>query len=128
MAEHLRTALVRDALAMALQARRPSAGCIQHSDHGCQDTALAFGQRLQEAGIHPSMGSDDNAVVEAFFSSLTIELLDRQVWSTRVAAGRRSLNTSRSGTTGSGTTQPEAILPQSSTRPVPRREPPPDID
>jgi putative transposase len=32
MADHLRTALVEDALAMAVQHRRPAAGLIHHSD------------------------------------------------------------------------------------------------
>jgi putative transposase len=90
MADHLQTPLVVDALTMAIQARRPAAGLIHHSDHGCQYTSIAFGQRLRAAGLLASMGSvgdaDDNAVVEACFSSLKIELTDRQVWPTRAAA------------------------------------------
>jgi transposase InsO family protein len=90
MADHLRTELVTDALAMAIRARRPAPGLIQHSDHGCQDTALAFGQRLQAAGILPSRGTlgdcYDNAVVEAFFATLKVELVHRQPWPTRAAA------------------------------------------
>ena len=90
MAEHLRTELVLDALTMALHQRRPAAGLVHHSDHGCQYTSLAFGQRLQEAGILPSMGSVgdcfDNAVAESFFATLKVELLHRQVWPTRAAA------------------------------------------
>jgi transposase InsO family protein len=57
MADHLRTELVLDALAMAIRARRPAPGLIHHSDHGCQYTSLAFGQRLQAAGILPSRGT-----------------------------------------------------------------------
>ena len=90
MADHLRTELVADALAMAVQARRPAPGLIHHSDHGCQYTALAFGRQLEAAGILPSMGrvgdAYDNAVVESFFSSLKVELVDRQPWPTRAAA------------------------------------------
>jgi putative transposase len=90
MADHLRTDLVLSALAMAIRVRRPAAGLIHHSDHGCQYTSLAFGQRLQEAGILPSMGSVgdcfDNAVAESFFATLKVELLHRQVWPTREAA------------------------------------------
>jgi transposase InsO family protein len=75
---------------MALHQRRPAAGLVHHSDHGCQYTSLAFGQRLQEAGILPSRGSVgdcyDNAVAESFFATLKVELLHRQVWPTRVAA------------------------------------------
>lgn len=90
MADHLRTALVVDALTMALQNRRPAVGLIHHSDHGCQYTSIAFGQQLRGAGLLASMGSVgdayDNAVAEAFFSSLKIELIDRQVWPTHAAA------------------------------------------
>jgi putative transposase len=57
MASHLRTELVLDALEMALWNRRPAAGLIHHSDHGCQYTSLAFGRRCRQAGIAPSMGS-----------------------------------------------------------------------
>jgi transposase InsO family protein len=56
MATHLRTELVVAALDMALGQRRP-AGVIHHSDHGCQYTSLAFGQRCDQAGVRPSMGS-----------------------------------------------------------------------
>jgi putative transposase len=92
MADHLRTELVVDAIELALARRRPAkdGGLVHHSDHGCQYTALAFGQRLQDAGIVPSMGSVgdcyDNAVAESFFATLKGELLDRHVWPTRAAA------------------------------------------
>ena len=36
MADHLRTAMVLDALAMALRHGQPAAGLIHHSDRGCQ--------------------------------------------------------------------------------------------
>jgi putative transposase len=90
MADHLRTELVTDALTMAIRHREPRAGLIHHSDHGCQYTALAFGQRLAENGLLPSMGSVgdcfDNAVAESFFATLKVELLHRRVWPTRAAA------------------------------------------
>lgn len=56
MADHLRTALVTDALTRALRRRRPAAGLIHHSDGGCQYTSRAFGQQLWEAGLLPSTG------------------------------------------------------------------------
>ena len=47
----------------------------------------AFGQRLRTAGLLGSMGSIgdcfDNALAESFFSTLQLELLDRQPWATR---------------------------------------------
>ena len=80
MATHLRTQLVLDALEMALGQRRPD-GVVHHSDQGCQYTSIAFGQRCQQAGVRPSMGSVgdcyDNALCESFFATLECELLDR---------------------------------------------------
>jgi len=90
MAKHLRTELVVSALEMAVWNRRPSAGVIHHSDHGCQYTALLFGEHCQAAGIRCSMGSVgdcyDNAMVESFFASLECELLARQSFPTHLAA------------------------------------------
>jgi putative transposase len=90
MADHLRTELVLAALEMALWNRRPAPGVLHHSDHGCQYTSLAFGTRLQEAGLVPSMGSVgdcyDNAITEAFFATLECELLARQTFRTQGAA------------------------------------------
>ena len=80
MAEPLRTELVLAALEMALQRRRPTAGLVHHSDHGCQYASGAVGRRLREAGLLASMGSVgdpfDNAVAESFFATLKGELVD----------------------------------------------------
>jgi putative transposase len=90
MADHLRTELVLDALDMALFVRRPGNGLVLHSDRGCQFTSFAFGRRLEEAGIAPSMGSAgdayDNALIESFFATLETELLDRVRFKTRRGA------------------------------------------
>ena len=107
MADQLRTELVVAAVELAIARRRLQqplaalgesalAGLVHHSDHGCQYTALAFSQRLQDAGIVASMGSVgdvsdcyDNAVAESFFATLKGELVDRpdrQPWPTRAAA------------------------------------------
>jgi putative transposase len=84
MADHLRTELVLAALDMALGIRRPVAGVIHHSDHGCQYTSLAFGERCRRAGVLPSLGSVgdcfDNAITESFFATLECELLARQTF------------------------------------------------
>jgi transposase InsO family protein len=92
MATHLRTELVLDALDMAIAQRNPGPGLVHHSDHGCQYTSLAFGRRLQQAGLVASMGTIgdalDNAVAESFFATLECELLDRHAWATR--AGLRT--------------------------------------
>ncbi len=83
MRDHLRTDLVLAALEMAIQARRPR-GVIHHSDHGCQYTSLAFGQRCQQAGIELSMGSVgdcyDNALCESVNATLECVLIDRSDW------------------------------------------------
>lgn len=90
MAGHLRAELVSAALEMALARRRPTAGLVHHSDHGTQYMSLAFGRRLREAGILPSMGSRgdayDNALAESFFASLETELVDRSRWQTHEEA------------------------------------------
>ena len=90
MADHLQTDLVRAALRLALQRRRPTAGLIHHRDRGCQYTSLAFGQHLRAADLVPSTGSvgdgHDNAVAESFCASRKVELVDRQDWPTRAAA------------------------------------------
>jgi len=84
MADHMRTELVVDALAMALAQRRPEAGLIWHSDQGSQFVSLAFGQQARQAGIAQSMGSTgdcyDNAVAESFFATLKKELIHRRSW------------------------------------------------
>ena len=60
MANHLRTELVLDAMAMAVGQRRPK-DVIHHSDQGSQYTSVAFGKRCGEAGVRPSMGSVGDA-------------------------------------------------------------------
>jgi putative transposase len=91
MATHLRTELVLAALDMALEQRRPN-GVIHHSDHGCQYTAVAYGQRCLAFGGRPSMGSVgdayDNALCESFFATLECELLERERFRTPAEARR----------------------------------------
>ncbi len=90
MTSHLRAELVVDALEMAVWRRKPAAGLVHHSDRGTQYTALSFGNRLEEAGIVPSMGRTgsalDNAISESFVSTLKCELVHRWRFPTREAA------------------------------------------
>ena len=90
MATHLRTELVVDALQMALWRRKPAEGLVHHSDQGVQYTSLAFGKRLEQAGIVPSMGrvgsAYDNSMAESFVATLKTELLYRNRWPTRGTA------------------------------------------
>jgi putative transposase len=90
MQAHLRTELVLAAMEMAVGNRRPAAGLIHHSDHGCQYTSVLFGERCAAAGIHPSMGSVgdcfDNAMAESFFATLECELLAQHRFRTHTEA------------------------------------------
>jgi transposase InsO family protein len=108
MATHLRTELVLAALDMALEQRRPH-GVIHHSDHGCQYTAIAYGQRCLAFGVRPSMGTVgdayDNALCESFFATLECELLDRERFRTPAEAAGRCSTTSRAGTIRGGATR-----------------------
>lgn len=74
MRQHLATELITSALDMAVQRQRPAPGLVHHSDRGCQYTSLAFGHRLEEAAITPSMGSVgdayDKALAASFFATL----------------------------------------------------------
>jgi putative transposase len=88
MAEHMRTELVIDALGMATLRRQPlKSNTILHSDHGTQYTSWAFGQRLRAAGLLPSMGTIgdcyDNSMMESFWGTLQLEILDTKIWGTR---------------------------------------------
>lgn len=90
--DNMRKELVIDALGMAIVRRRPEnqpddARTIAHSDHGSQYTSWAFGKRLREAGLLGSMGSVgdcyDNAMMESFWATMQLELLDSKTWQTR---------------------------------------------
>ena len=85
--DNMRTELVTDALAMALLRRQPADSTILHSDLGSQFTSWAFGRRLVDAGIVPSMGSVgdcyDNSMMESFWGTLQLEVLDSRTWRTR---------------------------------------------
>lgn len=89
MAEHMRTELVTDALGMAIVRRQPTndESTITHSDKGTQYTSWGFGKRLRDAGLLGSMGSVgdcyDNAMMESFWGTLQLEVLDTKEWQTR---------------------------------------------
>ncbi len=55
MADHLRTSLVSEALAMAIAQRRPAPGLVFHSDRGCQYTARDFRELLARHRITQSL-------------------------------------------------------------------------
>jgi transposase InsO family protein len=69
------------ALGMALKRRCPESGLLHHSDQGCTYASEDYQTILDAHGITCSMSRRgncyDNAVMEAFFSSLKTELADR---------------------------------------------------
>jgi putative transposase len=81
-------ALVTNALGMATQTRTPAGGTVIHSDQGVRFASWAFTQRAKDSGLVPSMGSVgdryDNAMIEAFWSRMQTELLNRHRWKTRM--------------------------------------------
>jgi transposase InsO family protein len=81
-------ALTTNALGMAIESCRPPAGAIIHSDQGVQFGSWAFPDRAKAFGLVPSMGSVgdcfDNSMIEAFWSRMQVEVLDRQRWRTRI--------------------------------------------
>ena len=92
MGDHLRTELPLAALRMALEARRPGAGLIHHSDRGVQYAAADYRNTLQSAGIRASMSRKadcyDNAPMESFFHTLKTELVHHNHYATRAQAER----------------------------------------
>jgi putative transposase len=82
------TSLVTSALGMAIENREPADDTIVHSDQGTQFTSWAFTRRVLDAGLLPSMGSVgdcyDNAMMEAFWSRIQVELFNRKRWNTRI--------------------------------------------
>lgn len=72
----MRTALVTDALGMAITRGRPTPAnsTIMLFDHGSQFTSWAFGQRLQAAGLLGLVGSIgdcyDNSMMESFWGTV----------------------------------------------------------
>ena len=93
MGDRIDTRLVADALNMAAQARSGrAAGTIFHSDHGSQYLSGTLRRAAASWGLSQSVGrvgsSADNAVAEAFFSSLKRELVNRCRYPDRAIARR----------------------------------------
>jgi len=92
LADHMRTSLVQDALAMAFTQRRPAAGVIFHSDRGCQYTSTDFAALARANGVILSVSRKgecwDNAVAESFFATIKRELTNDSAWPTRAGLHR----------------------------------------
>ena len=87
----MHTDFVLDALEQALYARQPDRdSLIHHSDRGSQYLSIRYTERLDEAGISPSVGSKgdsyDNALAETINGLYKTELIHhRGPWKTREA-------------------------------------------
>jgi transposase InsO family protein len=92
LADHMRTSLVEDALAMAFAQRRPAAGVIFHSDRGCQYTSKDYAALARANGVILSVSRKgqcwDNAVAESFFATIKRELVNDRAWPTRAGLHR----------------------------------------
>ena len=81
VSQYINTALVMQALSMALCHREPPAGLIFHSDRGVQYASGEYRQALEQARLVASMSRKgncyDNATMEAFWSTLKLELIYR---------------------------------------------------
>ena len=84
---HMRTSLVADALALAINRQRPCIGdVVIHSDRGSQYTSQAFRDMALANGIIPSVGHTgicfDNAMAESFNATIKKELIHLHTWPT----------------------------------------------
>jgi putative transposase len=90
MSARIDQTLVRDALAAALQQRRPAPGVLHHSDRGSQYASADYQALLAQHAMIPSMSRKgncwDNAPMESFFHSLKVEWLHEQTFHTRAEA------------------------------------------
>ena len=80
----MRTAFVLDALEQAIDARRGDAltGLVHHSDAGSPYLSMRYTDRLVDAGIAPSVGSQgdayDNALAESVIGLYKTEVIRRK--------------------------------------------------
>jgi len=90
MDQNIDTRLVLAAWEMAKTQRQPAPELVFHSDRGSQYASTDFRQALATSHTQPSMSRKgncyDNAAMEAFWSTLKLELVYRQSFATRQAA------------------------------------------
>jgi putative transposase len=91
LADHLRAELALSALTMAIGNRQVTKGeLIHHSDQGVQYACGDYIERLERAGIQPSMSRAgcpwDNAMAESFMRTLKREEVNGQAYRDRTDA------------------------------------------
>lgn len=87
LADHMRTSLITDALAMAVKHGHVNAGAVFHSDRGCQYTSAEFTRFCRANRVYTSLGETgvcwDNAAAESFFATMKNEMYYRETFHTR---------------------------------------------
>jgi putative transposase len=82
------TALVNNAVNMAVDNRTRSGSTILHADHGTQFTSWSFGENMRRWGLLGSFGTVgdcfDNAAMESFWARMQVELLNTRRWATTI--------------------------------------------
>ena len=82
------TALVNNAVNMAVNNRTRSGATILHADHGTQFTSWSFGENMRRWGLLGSLGTVgdcfDNAAMESFWARIQVELLNTRRWATTI--------------------------------------------
>jgi len=82
--KHMRTSLVIEAMAMAVEKRNPTPGVVFHSDRGAQYVSREFDLYCRRYGIRRSLGRTgicyDNAVAESTFATFKKELIHTRPW------------------------------------------------
>lgn len=90
MSSRMSKDLVRMALQKALRRRKPSPGCIHHSDRGSQYCSREYRQDLEDAGFRVSMSRKgncyDNSPTESLWGTLKQELIYQRKFKSRLEA------------------------------------------
>jgi putative transposase len=90
MSHRMTSALVMDALNMAIRQRRPGPGLLHHSDRGSQYTGQPYQTLLKDNLMLSSMSRTgncyDNAPSESFFGTLKTELVHHRLYAKRAEA------------------------------------------
>jgi putative transposase len=90
VADHMRTELVTDALAMAARNIRIPRKAVFHSDRGSQYMSFEYRKVLKANGLRSSVGRTgvcwDNALAESFNASLKNEMVNRTHFPTKALA------------------------------------------
>jgi len=82
------TALVNNAVNMAVANRTRYGATRLHADHGSQFTSWSFGENVRRWGLLASFGTVgdcyDNAAMESFWARMQVELLNTRRWATTI--------------------------------------------